>query len=252
MVVPDGDPSGEPVVAQSARPDPLARQATRGVWLLPVVGLLLLWATSEHQPDPSTEFESWSRFVTTDRFLASHLAGSIAGQALYLVACTALAVVVLGRSPRVRATVVGFVLSVLGSAGLLAGFGTAAFAQPAIGRLQLDGLAAKPVYDDVYDTPALVTLLGGALLFAVGGALLAWAAAAMPGAPRWAVVLFGASTPLIAVVGVAFGPAQTVGALALAAGGTGLAVWLARTSTGSVRAPVGVTQRMAPDGQAAR
>jgi hypothetical protein len=48
----------------------------------------------------------------------------------------------------------GFMTSVLGGAGLLAGFGVAAFAQRAIGRAQLRGVAAtRSIYDDVYDTP---------------------------------------------------------------------------------------------------
>ncbi|MCZ7538009.1 MAG: hypothetical protein M5T61_20155 [Acidimicrobiia bacterium] len=35
-----------------------------------------------HQPDPTTEFTSWARFVITDEFLAKHLVGSILGLAL--------------------------------------------------------------------------------------------------------------------------------------------------------------------------
>ena len=66
------------------------------------------------------------------------------------------------------------------------------------------------------------SLLGGALLFAVSTVLLARAAAGA-GAARWATVAFGLSGPLIGIIGIAIGPAQTVGALAAIAGGVGLA-----------------------------
>ena len=212
-----------------------------GIWLLPVFGALMAWATFEHQPDPTSEFRSWSQFVTTDRFLASHLVGSILGQAIYLLGAVALAAAVFPTTRRQREAVTGIVIAVLGSAGLVAGFGTAAFAQPAIARLELAGGAdARQLYDDVYATPAMITLLGGAALFASSTVLLARAAAAAAaGAPRWATLAFGASGPLIGIIGIAIGPAQTLGALAAIVGGVGLARTLrdqtapATTTTGS-------------------
>jgi hypothetical protein len=183
----------------------------------------MAWATFEHQPDPTSEFRSWSQFVTTDRFLASHLTGSIFGQAVYLLGVVALAAAVLPTTRRQREAVTGVVLAVFGSAGLLAGFGTAAFAQPAIGRLELaGGTDARQLYDDVYATPAMITLLGGAALFAISTVLLARAAAAA-GAARWSTRAFGVSGPLIGIFGIAFGPAQTIGAIAAIVGGVGLA-----------------------------
>lgn len=205
----------------------------QGIWLLPVFGALMTWATFEHQPDPTTEFRSWSRFVSTDRFLVSHLAGSILGQAIYLLGAIALAAAVLLTTRRQREAVAGIVAAVLGSAGLLAGFGAAAFAQPAIGRLELAGSSdARQIYDDVYRTPAMITLLGGAALFAMSTVLLARAAAAA-GAARWATVAFGLSGPLIGIIGIAVGPAQTLGAFATMVGGIGLAHTL-RGQTASV------------------
>jgi hypothetical protein len=183
----------------------------------------MAWATLEHQPDPTSEFRSWSHFVTTDRFLVSHLAGSILGQALFLLGAIALAAAILPTTRRQREAAAGIVTAVLGSAGLLAGFGTAAFAQPAIARIELAGdTNARQVYDDVYATPAMITLLGGAALFALSTVLLARAAASA-GAARWTTVAFGASGPLIGVIGIALGPAQTVGAAAAIVGGVGLA-----------------------------
>nr|WP_231133976.1 ester cyclase [Motilibacter deserti] len=192
----------------------------RAGWLLPVAAALLLWTTARHQPDPAADLAGWSGFVTTRRFQVEHLAGSVVGQALWTLGAAALVAAVLPATRRPGYAVAGLAATVLGGAGLLAGFGVAAFAQPAIGRLHATAPAvAEAVYDDVYAAPALVTLLGGALLWAVGGVLLALAAAGTATVPRWAALLLGASGPLIGVFGVAYGPLQTVGALAGVLGG---------------------------------
>ena len=212
-----------PTTTSPRVPGPARFDIREGIWLLPVFGALMAWATFEHQPDPTSEFRSWSQFVTTDRFLASHLVGSILGQAVYLIGAIALAAAVLPTTQRQREAITGIVIAVLGSAGLLAGFGTAAFAQPAIARLELAGVAdARELYDDVYGAAAMITLFGGATLFAVSTVLLARAAAAA-GSARWATLAFGASGPLIGIIGIAIGPAQTIGALAAIVGGVGLA-----------------------------
>ena len=200
----------------------------RGAWLLPMAGALLLWATFEHQPDPSTEFGDWARFVTTDAFLAQHLAGSILGQVLWLIGVAALAGVILAAGRRTRTAISGFVLTTLGAAGLLAGFGAAAFAQPAIGHLQNAGVpGAHALYDDVYGVPTFAVLLGGTALFSLGSIVLARAAGAIAGTPMWARLAFGASGPLIGVLGVMFGPFQTAGSVAAVVGGASLA-WSVR------------------------
>jgi hypothetical protein len=206
-------------------------QATKAVWLLPVFGALTLWATFTHQPDPTSEYPAWARFVTTDEFLAKHLVGSILGLALNIIGVASLTWVVLAEGRHTRAAIWGFTLTVLGSSGLLAGFGVAAFAQPAIGNLELQQYAgAQGVYDDVYGIPTFVTLIGGGLLFSIATILLARAADAIDGSPRWARIAYGASGPLIAFLGVAFGPFQTLGSLAAIVGGIGIAIAVRRTS----------------------
>lgn len=215
--------------SMAGRPDPGPPQLHNGLWLLPVFGALTLWATLTHQPDPTTEFSSWARFVSTDEFLAKHLLGSILGLALNTLGVASLAWTVLASGRRARSAVWGFALTVLGSAGLIAGFGVAAFAQPAIGSLEVQGvIGSHDVYDDVYGIPTFVTLLGGAVLFSAASILLARAASAIQGIPRWARVAYGTSGPLIAFLGVAFGPFQTVGSLTAIAGGIGIAVAVRR------------------------
>jgi hypothetical protein len=135
------------------------------------------------------------------------------------------AAVAIAGGGRVRSAETGLGAMILGGAGLIAGFGVAAFAQPAIGHLELAGAdGAHGVYDDVYGIPTFVTLIGGGLLFAVATVLLARAAAAIDGVPRWAVVAFGAAGPLIGVLGIAVGVLQTVGSVAALAGSVAIAI----------------------------
>jgi hypothetical protein len=202
-----------------------ARPALRGVWLLPAAAAVTAWATFEHQPDVTSQFSDWARFVTTDKFLANHLIGSIIGQAVWILGATALVAIAVANGRRVRSAVAGLVAMTLGGAGVIAGFGVAAFAQPAIGHLELAGVAgAHDVYDDVYGIPTFVTLVGGGVLFAAATVLLARAAAAIDGVPRWATIAFGAAGPLIGVLGIAAGALQTVGSVAALAGSTAIAV----------------------------
>jgi hypothetical protein len=199
--------------AVPARPTGVRRTTARS--LLVLWGLLTFFATLDHQPDVSSRFLDWSAFVTTDRFLVGHLVGSIIGQAVFVLAAAAIVGTVLADTTRPRHAVAGFALAVVGSAGLLAGFGAAALAQPAIGRLGIVGdPGAHALYDDVYGPVAMVTLIGGAVAFAAGTVLLAWAVAATPGSRRAAAFALGAAGPLIAVVGIALGAAQTVGSVA--------------------------------------
>jgi hypothetical protein len=50
-----------------------------GLLGLPLYGALTFWSSLEGQPDPSTQLEAWSRFVTTNEYVWGHLFGSIFG-----------------------------------------------------------------------------------------------------------------------------------------------------------------------------
>lgn len=219
---------GTAIAPGGARPG--ARPIRRAVWLLPLAAAITAWATFEHQPDPSSQFTEWSEFVTTDRFLASHLLGSIVGQAIWILGAAAIAGLAVLTGRRIGSAIAGLTAMVLGGAGLIAGFGVAAFAQPAIGHLQLDGApVAHAVYDDVYGIPTFVTLIGGSLVFAAATVLLARAVAAIDEVPRWAAVAVGAAGPLI-FLGIAVGALQTVGSLAGLVGGIAIAVAVGRSA----------------------
>ncbi len=161
------------------------RLARAGVWLLPVYGVLLTLSTLTHQPDPKTEFAAYSRYVTTDVFLASHLVGSILGGALGLVGLVA-ALVLLQRGPTAGAALVGTALTIVANTLVTAVFAAAAFAQPAIGRAYLAGGRGLPeLNDDVYGAPLFGTAAVGLLLFIAGAVVFGRAVARSSTALRW-------------------------------------------------------------------
>lgn len=203
------------------------------VWLMPVYFAATFLTTLRHQPDPKSSFGAWSRFVTTDRFLVSHWAGSIGGQVLFVLAATALAVLAFAYGARPGRALVGAMTALAGSCGLLVGFGVAAAAQPSVGRLYLGGEeTAVDVYHDMYAPITMTVLISGAVMFAVGTVVLAVACSGpRPVADRFAILLFGASGPLVAVFGVLVSELQTVGSVAGVIGSGVLAWQLRRTLT---------------------
>ena len=203
----------------------------REIWLLPMYALLTLVATLTHQPDPETEFHAWSEYVTTSTFFVSHVVGSILATALLILGVFALA----GRlsaTRRGRTAHAAAITTVVGTTGVLAMFGVAAFAQPAIGQAFLSGVdAARDLHNDVFDAATLAVAVPTVLLFSVGIALLGWATAASAQVPKWASISLGLSGPFIGILGLALGTAQTIGSLLLLVGGTVVARSLSSTTT---------------------
>jgi hypothetical protein len=201
----------------------VARWANIGLWFLPVYALLLALSTLTHEPDHATDFEGWSRYVTTDRFLISHIVGSIVGAALGLVG-TVSAMLFLIRGRAAVTAMVGTALTIVGNALFLTIFSAAAFAQPAIGRRFLGGDAtAETLYDDVYGVPLFITFGVGALLFLVGAIVFGRAVARTSPALRLAgygyataLVLFLVSGFTVSVIQPAFGVLAMVAAVAIA------------------------------------
>jgi hypothetical protein len=208
----------------------------RGLWALPLYGLLTLLATLTHQPDPETEFSAFAEYVSTDRFLVSHLVGSIFGAAIGILGMVALAAHLAATAVRGRA-VVALVLSVIGLTLTAGVFGAAAFGQPAVGEAQLAGQAnAKQLYDAIYDTPLFITAGLGVLLYSAGGIAFGLALWRVRTLPRWSGVFFGLSAPLISIVGLSVGAAQTVGSALLLVAGLAIA-WTAARSPSPSTAP---------------
>ena len=178
--------------------DGLGTWARKAVWGLPVYGVLLAAGTITQQPDYRTDFAAYADYVTSSRFLASHVIASIAGAAVGLVGMIALFVLMDGRSPRAAW---GVVLSTFGQVGLVSVFGAAAFAQPAIGRAFLDGdrAVAEAINGDVYGVPLSATAGLSILLFVAGGILLGTAARRVGTWPRWAGTAFAAGVTVFAI-----------------------------------------------------
>jgi hypothetical protein len=207
------------------------RFARVGLWLIPIYGVLLGLSTLTQQPDYDTDFQGYAEYITTDRFLVSHLGASIAGAALGLLGVVA-ALAFLVRGPAVTAAILGAAFMIVGNVLFTALFGVAAFAQPAIGRAFLDGASGvRELNDDVYGTPLFATAAIGFLFFLTGGILLGVAIARVAPPLRWVGIGFGASLVLFVLGFLFLDIAQPIGGALLAVVGVVLALRLPRYSS---------------------
>lgn len=192
-----------------------------GSLALLVYGLLTLWGTFRHQPDPNTQFEAYARFISSAGYLANHLGASIFGSVLAILGVVALAAFLAGGRAE-RTAIAGMVSSVVGHALILSVFGFSTFASPAVGRAYLAGYqeAAVAINQDILGLPLMVTAIAGGLFYTVGAILLGVAIWRSSRLPRWAGALYAPTGLLIAIVGLMIGQAQTVGsALIIVASG---------------------------------
>jgi hypothetical protein len=77
-------------MSSSSLPPNTINRIRIGLIALPISGLLTAWATLTPQPNPSTEFETWSPFVTTTYFMLTHLLGTMLGIILLIFGVIAL------------------------------------------------------------------------------------------------------------------------------------------------------------------
>jgi hypothetical protein len=220
------------MVVTSPRPVTVTPVARLGLWLLPVHAVLLAIGTVTHQPDKQPTFDAFARYVTTGPFLVSHLVASIAGAALgALGAVAAVAFLVRGRGA--GAGVLGTSLLVAGQVVSTAVFGAAAFAQPALGRAHLRGVADAAAIDaDVYGPALMLTALVGVLLLLAGSIALgvAVARAGVHDRPlRLAGVVYAVAIPFFLVFGLVLTALQPVPALVAAGAAAVVARRLPRT-----------------------
>ena len=175
------------------------RFARVGLWLIPLYGALLAVGTVTHQPDYETDFEGYAEYITTDRFLVSHLGASIAGATLGVLGIVA-ALAFLARGRATTPAVLGATSFIVGNMLFTAVFGVAAFAQPAIGDAFLDNMSGiRELNDDVYGTPLFATA-GIGFLFFVAGAILLGIAIARVGRPmKWIGIGFAGSLVLFVI-----------------------------------------------------
>jgi hypothetical protein len=197
------------------------------LWALPVWAVLLAVSTLSHQPSYSTDFPAYAEYVTTTRFLISHLVASILGAAIGVLGMIALFVHLTGEG-RSRLALWGLVTSVVGNILTASVFGVAAFAQPAIGRAYLAGDTeqAVAINSDVYGVPLFATALPGLLLFAIGVVLFGAAVARSGRFPRWAGIGLALGGVLFAIIGFLFGAVQPIGGAVMIIS----TAWIARSA----------------------
>jgi multisubunit Na+/H+ antiporter MnhC subunit len=194
-----------------------------GLLALPLYGLLTLWTTFIHQPDPNTDFEAYARYVSTTNYLVDHLFGSILGVTLAIFGAVALGVYLSSR----RSALTAMVLSVAGNALILTIFGMSTFATPAVGRAYLEGQQnVVELNQDILGLPLILTALMGGLLYSTGTILFGIAVWRSVTLPKWAGVLYAPTGLLISILGLIQGQAQTLGSLLLIIGG-GWIAWSA-------------------------
>jgi len=189
---------------QDERETHLTRVAGKGVWLLPVFGLLLAYSTIRQQPPIQTDFEGYARFVTTGEFLFSHLVASIGGAALAILGVGSIYILLAGGRSR-RAALIGMIITVIAQVYLASAFGSAAFVQPGIGRAYLSGetAAAQALNADTAYGPALfATAASALLLWLIGTVFLAVALVRTSPRLRVAGILYAISVPLFSLSGV--------------------------------------------------
>jgi hypothetical protein len=194
--------------------------------------------------DPRTPAETLTGAgpaVTSARWLIAHYLALI-GFVLLLCVLPALrarlaAAGVEGQARRAA------LLSGVGVALILPTLGVELYALPAIGRLYLDGdHAVAALVGLIYRGAAVLVMLLGLLLLAIGAVLFARAVGRSRALPRWAAVTYA--------VGLAFWcpllppPVRIVDGLLIGAGGLGLA-WALRRAPAGERAQPSTTEGFA-------
>lgn len=222
----------------SASRNKLDDYARWGLSALPVWAALLAYGTLTHQPDYSTNFLAYARYVTTTEFLISHLVASIFGAGIGTLGFIAL-FVVLCKGRTAPLALWALVTGVIGNTFGTVAFGLAAFAQPAVGRAYLSGHMAEAVAinNDIYGPVLFAVALSGVLLLTIGVILFGVAIIRSGSLPKLAGIGFVIGILLFAVV---FGPVtffdfglgQPLAAALIAAS----AVWVAVTGRRMLRA----------------
>jgi hypothetical protein len=162
------------------------RAFARGaLWALPVWAVMLFLGTLTHQPDPQTDFAGFAAYVTTTRFLLSHLINSITGAAIGSIGVVGLMLYLQDSKVASRA-ITGMVATVVSNTLVSSIFGVAAFGQTAMGRMFLAGQEyAADFYNEVYNGTLFGTALFALLLFMISGVFIGNAIAASGFFPRW-------------------------------------------------------------------
>ena len=175
-----------------------------GLLGLPLYGALTFLSSLNPQPDPNTQFEAWSHYVTTDIYVLKHLLASILGLILGIFGTFTLgAYLITSRAPRLG--LVAMVITVLGSALFLPAMGVSTFTLPKEGQAYLAGIEEYDKLplnfaDNVYLWTSLLTIV---LLF-VGNVLLGVAVWRSGTLPKWAGALWAGGAVFMYPLGIVY------------------------------------------------
>lgn len=202
-----------------------------GLLALPISELLTIWSTLIPQPNPTTEFQTQSRFVTTIEYLISHLLGTNLGIILLIFGVIALGAYIAKEGPSGRLGLLAMVITIAANTlGLMSAGGWSTFAAPAIGRAYLSGIEDAMLIDVGLDYIVIFMLV--IVLAFIGNVLLGIAIWRPRTLPKWAGAIWIAWAVLFYVAGVLSGflftrsslPTQPIGSLLMAISG-GWIVW---------------------------
>jgi hypothetical protein len=167
-----------------------------GLLGLPLYGAMFFWSSFEGQPDPDTQLRAWSRFVTTDYYVISHLLSNILSLIFLIFGLFALGAY-LATSRAGGMGLVAMFLTVLGSALHLPLQGVATFAWPKEGQAVLASYEALPSI--FADTVQMLTALAVILLSLVGNILVGAAVWRSGTLPKWSGALWAGAYVLVSL-----------------------------------------------------
>jgi hypothetical protein len=183
-----------------------------GLLGLPLYGVLTFFSSLNPQPDPSTHYEAWSRFVTTDGYVLKHLFLTILGTIFGIFGSIALGAY-LTRSRAGRLGLVAMVIAVFGYSLFLTWGGVSTFAAPQAGQAYLAGIEEFHKLPTILaSTLQTATVVVSILLGFVGNVLLGVAVWRSGILPKWSGALWAVAPVLMYIFGLVY--AMTIGAQA--------------------------------------
>jgi hypothetical protein len=181
-----------------------------GLLGLPLYGALTFFSGLDPQPDPSTQLEAWSRYVTTNGYVLKYLFLSDLGIIFVIFGTFALGAY-LTRSRAGGLGLVAMVIAVFGQALFLLIGGVSTFASPEEGQAILAGMEEIDNLPTSLASSAQTATFGVSVLLGLVGNVLLGVAVWRSGIlPKWAGALWAFAPVLMYIFGIAY--ALTIGA----------------------------------------
>src|SRR5215211_3315154 len=161
-----------------------------GLLGLPLYGVMTFFSSLDPQPDPTTHYEAFARFVTTDSYVLKHLFLSLLGTIFGIFGTIALGAY-LATSRAGRMGLWAMVVTVLGSTLLLTWAGVSTFATPIEGQAYLAGIEEYHKLPTSLAATAQTATMGVSVLLGfVGNVVLGVAVWRSGILPKWSGALW--------------------------------------------------------------